>query len=30
VDAGGSYRAYRKAFEGLEKRPKRGLRVAIA
>ncbi len=30
VDAGGSYRAYRKAFEGLEKRPKRGLRVASA
>jgi radical SAM superfamily enzyme YgiQ (UPF0313 family) len=30
VDAGGSYRAYRKAFEGLEKRPKRGLRVATA
>ncbi len=30
VDAGGSYRAYRKAFEGLEKKPKRGLRVATA
>jgi len=30
VNAGGSYRAYRKAFEGLEKRPKRGLRVATA
>jgi radical SAM superfamily enzyme YgiQ (UPF0313 family) len=30
VDAGGSYRAYRKAFEGLERRPKRGLRVATA
>ena len=27
VDAGGSYRAYRKAFEGLEKKPKRGLRA---
>ena len=30
VDAGGSYRAYRKAFEALEKRPKRGLRIATA
>jgi radical SAM superfamily enzyme YgiQ (UPF0313 family) len=30
VDAGGSYRAYRKAFEALEKRPKRGLRLATA
>ena len=30
VDAGGSYRAYRKAFEALEKRPKRGLRIASA
>jgi len=30
VDAGGSYRAYRKVFEALEKRPKRGLRLATA
>jgi radical SAM superfamily enzyme YgiQ (UPF0313 family) len=30
VDAGGSYRAYRRAFEALEKRPKRGLPVATA
>jgi radical SAM superfamily enzyme YgiQ (UPF0313 family) len=30
VDAGGSYRAYRKAFEALEKHPKRSLRLATA
>jgi radical SAM superfamily enzyme YgiQ (UPF0313 family) len=30
VNAGGSYRAYCNAFEGLERKPKRGLRVATA